>query len=130
MLTEEQEHGSTGFGDCVTPKESGFETTIGMPQFFPRTANSFARLSLLGGAGAVIALMGWGYVIAESSYETGQGVPREQPIPFSHDHHAGGLGLDCRYCHTTVETSSFADIPATKICMNCHSQMWAVAPIL
>lgn len=101
-----------------------------MPQFFPRTANSIARLSLLGGAGAVVALMIWGYVIAESSYETGQGIPREQPIPFSHDHHAGGLGIDCRYCHTTVETSSFANIPATKICMNCHSQMWAVAPIL
>jgi hypothetical protein len=101
-----------------------------MPQFFPRTANSIARLTLLGSASAVIGLMAWGYIIAGSSYETRQGTPREQPIPFSHEHHVGGLGLDCRYCHTTVETSSFANIPATRICMNCHSQMWAVAPVL
>src|SRR5262249_1818151 len=55
---------------------------------------------------------------------------REQPVPFSHEHHVAGLGLDCRYCHTTVETSSFANIPATKICMNCHSEMWAASPTL
>jgi hypothetical protein len=59
-----------------------------------------------------------------------QNVPREQPVPFSHEHHVGGLGIDCRYCHTTVETSSFANIPATKTCMNCHSQMWASSPML
>lgn len=101
-----------------------------MAQFFPRTANSIARFTLLGLVGAVTLLMAGGYLIVESPYETKQGVPRQQPIPFSHAHHAGELGIDCRYCHTTVETSGFANIPATKICMNCHSQMWAVAPIL
>lgn len=101
-----------------------------MPQFFPRTANSIARFTLLGLVGAVACIAGAGYLIVESPYETRQGVPREQPIPFSHEHHAGDLGIDCRYCHTTVESSSFANIPATKICMNCHSQMWAVAPVL
>ncbi len=101
-----------------------------MAQFFPRTANSVARLSLLAVVVAVTALAVWGYEIAESSYETRQDVPREQPVPFSHEHHAGGLGIDCRYCHTTVTNSSFANLPATKICMNCHSQMWAVAPAL
>lgn len=101
-----------------------------MPQFFPRTANSIARLSLLGFV-LLVALTCWlGALIVRSPYETVQNVPRQQPVPFSHKHHVGGLGIDCRYCHTTVEKSSFANIPPTKTCMNCHSQMWAVAPIL
>jgi len=78
-----------------------------------------------------VALAAWlGELIVRSSYETLQNVPRSQPVPFSHEHHVGGLGIDCRYCHTTVEYSSFANIPPTKTCMNCHSQMWAVAPVL
>ena len=80
---------------------------------------------------ATLGLTMWvGYLIVRSPYETMQDVPREQPVPFSHKHHAGALGIDCRYCHTTVENSSFANIPPTKTCMNCHSQMWAVAPVL
>jgi len=101
-----------------------------VPQFFPRAANSVARLTLLALVCGVCGLACFGYWIVESPYETRQNVAREQPVPFSHAHHAGGLGIDCRYCHTTVETSSFAGIPPTKICMNCHSQMWAVAPVL
>ena len=54
----------------------------------------------------------------------------EQPIQFSHAHHVGGMGIDCRYCHTSVEESAFANIPPTKTCMNCHSQIWTNAPIL
>src|SRR6185437_216832 len=101
-----------------------------MPQFFSRTANAIFRLTLLGIVLA-IAVVAWiGALVVRSPYETMQDVPRDQPIPFSHAHHAGGLGIDCRYCHTSVENSSFANIPATKICMNCHSQMWAVAGIL
>lgn len=101
-----------------------------MPQYFSRTANTIFRLILFG-AVSTVAIAGWlGYLIVRSSYETMQNVPREQPVPFSHEHHVGGLGIDCRYCHTTVEKSSFANIPATKICMNCHSQMWASSPAL
>ena len=65
-----------------------------------------------------------------SPYVTYAGVARPQPVPFSHQHHVAGLGIDCRYCHTSVETSHFAGIPPTKTCMNCHSQMWVGAPLL
>jgi hypothetical protein len=101
-----------------------------MPQYFSRSANTFARLSILALVGALTAVLVVSYLIVRSPYETMQNVPREQPVPFSHEHHVGGLGLDCRYCHTTVEYSSFANVPATKICMNCHSQMWATSPML
>src|SRR3954451_18969343 len=83
-------------------------------------------LLVTGVAGLFWAVTGF----SGSAWVTMQGVPREQPVPFSHEHHVAGLGLDCRYCHTTVETSSFANIPATKICMNCHSEMWASSPTL
>jgi hypothetical protein len=101
-----------------------------MPQYFSRSANTIARLSIFGIVVSLIVVMWLGYLIVRSPYETMQNVPREQPVPFSHEHHVGGLGIDCRYCHTTVEKSSFANIPATKICMNCHSQMWASSPML
>ncbi len=68
--------------------------------------------------------------INESSYFTQVHIVREQPVPFSHKHHVAGLGIDCRYCHTTVETSGFAGIPPTKTCMNCHSSMWSDSPML
>jgi len=58
------------------------------------------------------------------------GYQPKQPVPYSHKLHAGNLGLDCRYCHTTVETSSFANIPPTKTCMNCHSEIWLTSPTL
>ncbi len=101
-----------------------------MPQFFPRAANSIIRLSLLLVVAGLGVTMWVGWMIVRSPYETMQDVPRQQPVPFSHKHHVGGLGIDCRYCHTSVERSSFANVPPTKVCMNCHSQMWAVAPVL
>jgi hypothetical protein len=67
---------------------------------------------------------------SRSDYTTRAMQAREQPVPFSHAHHVGGLGFDCRYCHTSVEKSSFANIPPTKICMNCHSQIWSTSPTL
>jgi cytochrome c peroxidase len=68
--------------------------------------------------------------IQRSPYTTYAGVRKPQPVPFSHQHHVTGLGIDCRYCHTSVETSSFAGIPPTKTCMNCHSQIWTNAQLL
>lgn len=101
-----------------------------MPQYFSRSANTVAKLILFAIGCAVVAVAGASYLIVRSPYETMQNVPREQPVPFSHAHHVGGLGIDCRYCHTSVEYSSFANVPQTKICMNCHSQMWASSPTL
>lgn len=77
-----------------------------------------------------IALTGLGFAVARSPYATGAGVAPRQPVPFSHEHHVGGLGIDCRYCHTSVETSSFAGIPPTETCMTCHSQLWTHAEML
>ncbi len=101
-----------------------------MPQHFSRSSNTIFRLVIFCGAASLVCVSALAYLIVRSPYETMQNVPREQPVPFSHEHHVGGLGIDCRYCHTTVENSAFANIPATKICMNCHSQMWASSPTL
>ncbi len=101
-----------------------------MGQLFSRGANTVARGSLLLLAiGA--AFGGWSlYTVNRSAYVNREQVVREQPVPFSHEHHVSGLGIDCRYCHTSVETSSFAGIPAVKVCMTCHSQLWTEAGIL
>src|SRR5436305_7313637 len=101
-----------------------------MAQYFSRNADTFARILIFGGAFALVSILALSYLIVRSHYETMQNVPREQPVPFSHEHHVGGLGIDCRYCHTTVEYSAFANIPPTKTCMNCHSEMWAASPTL
>lgn len=101
-----------------------------MAQFFPKSANMIALLSLILVAG--IAGGGLSIVIGTSrtAYNTDQGVYINQPVPFSHKHHVKGLGIDCRHCHFSVEDSSFAGIPATKTCMTCHSQIWNEAPML
>ena len=101
-----------------------------MSQIFPRSANALARSSLFGVLSLVLFL-GWlVFTLMRSSWATKQDEFVEQPIQFSHAHHVGGMGIDCRYCHTSVEKSSFAGIPPTKTCMNCHSQIWSTAPIL
>jgi len=101
-----------------------------MSQIFHHSTNTLSRLSIFGGI-FVIAFLVWAWAeLNASTYATRAKVPVEQPVPFSHEHHVGGLGIDCRYCHTTVENSSFANIPPTKTCMNCHSQIWNTAPML
>ena len=101
-----------------------------MSQIFHHSTNTLSRLSIFGGI-FVIAFLVWAWAeLNASTYATRAKVPVEQPVPFSHEHHVGGLGIDCRYCHTTVEDSSFANIPPTKTCMNCHSQIWSTAPML
>jgi hypothetical protein len=101
-----------------------------MSQLFHRNTNIYSRVSIV----LVLAFLGFlGWVVTMlylSGYHTKQGDFVEQPFQFSHAHHVGGMGIDCRYCHTSVEESAFANIPSTKTCMNCHSQIWTNAPIL
>ena len=101
-----------------------------MPQIFRRSANTLSKLSLAGLLLLVGGLIFTAIVVARSNYVTRAHEFVEQPVQFSHRHHVKDDGIDCRYCHTSVETSPFAGIPPTKTCMNCHSQIWAQAPIL
>jgi hypothetical protein len=101
-----------------------------MAQIFPRSANAIAKASvvlvaILGGAVAAA-----GAAFFRSDYVTGVGDAKAQPVQFSHNHHVAGVGLDCRYCHSSVEKSQFAGIPPTRTCMTCHSQIFNEAPIL
>jgi hypothetical protein len=101
-----------------------------MAQLFHRGANNLAKISI------VIAIILAGTVfyvytqVARSTYLTGRYAERQQPVQFSHKHHVGDDGIDCRYCHTSVETSYSAGIPPTQTCMNCHSQIWSDSPYL
>ena len=99
-------------------------------QIFHPSMNAIARLSIALAVLVIAALLAglWAYV--RSPYATGANVVVDQPVPFSHRHHVAQLGLDCRYCHSTVETSSFAGIPATEVCMGCHSHVWTEAEAL
>jgi hypothetical protein len=96
-----------------------------MAQFFKRSANNIARISMV----SVVLVGGLAFFaytqIARSSYLTNRYLERQQPIQFSHKHHAGDDGIDCRYCHQTVETTASAGMPSTQTCMNCHSQLFA-----
>ncbi|MEO7298627.1 MAG: cytochrome c3 family protein [Verrucomicrobiota bacterium] len=77
----------------------------------------------------IVGVAGGMYGFGRSDYWTRVGEPQAQPVPFSHQHHVAGLGIDCRYCHTSVEKSAFAGMPPTDTCMTCHSQVWKDAPV-
>jgi len=101
-----------------------------MAQIFHHSTNTFARITIYG-AVFIIGFLTWALATLNSSgYSTRQGMVRDQPIPFSHVHHVADDGIDCRYCHTTVEISNTANIPPSKTCMNCHSQIWKDSPTL
>src|SRR5215467_156886 len=101
-----------------------------MAQIFHHSTNTFSRITIYGAVFA-LAFFTWGFATLDrSGYETREAQVREQPVPFSHKHHVSDDGIDCRYCHTSVETSSFAGLPPTETCMTCHSQIWANASVL
>jgi hypothetical protein len=101
-----------------------------MAQIFERSSNALARMSLVLTGLIVIALGVTLDQLQRSPWVTRQGQRPDQPVPFSHKHHVQGLGLQCQYCHTTVEKSSYAGIPPTKTCINCHAQIWTNAQLL
>ena len=101
-----------------------------MAQIFPESANTISRVVLVSVAVSVVGMVGLTYDYERSTNETGVGIVKEQPVPFSHEHHVSGLGIDCRYCHTSVESSSSAGMPSSDTCMSCHSQIWKESPTL
>lgn len=101
-----------------------------MPQIFRPYADTVARSVLVAIPLVPLAAIGIAYWFATSNYITGQSITVDQPVPFSHQHHVRGLGLDCRYCHASVELSATAGIPPTRACMTCHSQLYTNAQML
>jgi hypothetical protein len=101
-----------------------------MAQIFHPSFNTLSKVSIFGavfflGAGV------WAWdALLRSPFTTQVNVARHQPVPFSHKHHVQGLGLDCRFCHASVEESASAGLPSTKVCMGCHSMVWKEAPML
>lgn len=101
-----------------------------MSQLFSPLADFVLRsiLVFIVASVALLAIGAWAWW--RSPYATGEEIIVDQPVPFSHQHHVSGLGLDCRYCHGSVERSSFAGMPTTHTCMTCHSQLWNESEML
>jgi len=101
-----------------------------MAQIFRPYADTVLRVAMLAILIVPVAAIAGAYAVMWSPYVTGQNVVIQQPVPFSHQHHVGGLGLDCRYCHAAVEHSANASVPPTHTCMTCHSQLYTNAQML
>lgn len=101
-----------------------------MAQVFHPSMNTISRVSLLLAVALPTALLGAASTITRSGYNTKVDIPLDQPVPFSHEHHVNELGIDCRYCHSSVEKSANAGVPPTHTCMSCHSQIWTNSPLL
>lgn len=101
-----------------------------MPQLFSPNTNTHARLSLAVFAALPVVAILAGSTVTRSSSNTRVGLALDQPVPFSHKHHVHELGIDCRYCHTSVEDAAQAGLPSTETCMSCHSQIWTNSPLL
>lgn len=101
-----------------------------MAQLFHPATNTVARVMVLCAFTGPIAALLIGSAITRSSFNTNVGVPLAQPVPFSHEHHAVELGIDCRYCHGDVERSPNPGLPSSEVCMSCHSQIWTDSPLL
>jgi hypothetical protein len=100
-----------------------------MAQLFRPSSNTIAKVGIVVAALLAVSTLSVAYIIDRGPWITSVRVAPEQPIPFSHKHHVKDDGIDCRYCHTSVETSSFAGIPPTETCMTCHSQIWSSATL-
>src|SRR4030095_15518901 len=101
-----------------------------MAQVFPRYTNTLSRVTAVGAVLLVAAGLWLWSRVQRSPYTSDVRIAKTQPVPFSHDHHVTGLGIDCRYCHTSVEKAAFAGIPPTATCINCHKLIWNDSPLL
>ena len=101
-----------------------------MPQIFPKSANAWSKASIFMVLGLVLTLAWTILTLQRSDFVTAADTFVDQPVQFSHQHHVGGIGIDCRYCHNSVEVAATASIPPTKTCINCHSQIWSTSPYL
>jgi hypothetical protein len=101
-----------------------------MPQIFHPSMNTISRVSIFGFVFFVALAGAVGWLLARSPYQTGQRVVVPQPIPFSHEHHVGDIGIDCRFCHDTVESQATAGMPSTEVCLNCHSVLFRDSEML
>jgi hypothetical protein len=101
-----------------------------MAQIFHRSTNTISKVTIYGAVFIVCALGYVFYEVNQSDYYSEIHVTRQQPVPFSHKHHVSDDGIDCRYCHTLVEKSSYAGLPTTHICMSCHSKLWLNSSML
>jgi hypothetical protein len=100
-----------------------------MPQLFRPSSNTIAKVSIATVVLLAASTLAVAYIMDRGPWTTSVHVAPEQPIPFSHKHHVKDDGIDCRYCHTGVETSNYAGLPATETCMTCHSQIWSNASV-
>src|SRR5690348_3051554 len=130
--------GATGRNRCCQPRImeprafrawSSAEGTA-LAQLFRPGANSIAVIAIVAIFAVPTGAIALTYLLWDSPYATGQYLTPAQPVPFSHAHHVGDLGIDCRMCHTGVEKTTFAGVPSTHICMTCHSQIWTNAAML
>lgn len=117
-------------GGQIVDRTARHRLAARMVQIFSPVADTWIRLFLIGGlslaGGSIVAAVG----LAHSAYMTETDIRPHQPVPFSHRHHAGELGIDCRYCHGNVEAGPQAGLPPTETCMTCHSQIWTNASML
>lgn len=101
-----------------------------MSQLFQPRADAIFRFVLWTGFLTIVAMIVVAEGLSHSGYVTGRNVVEKQPTEFSHQHHAGELGIDCRYCHMNVQAAATAGMPPTHVCMTCHSQIWTNARML
>ena len=101
-----------------------------MAAIFRPRASFIGRAVLFAGALSLSLVVGWWWLAPRSDWVRKVGFTIDQPVPFSHQHHVAGLGIDCRFCHASVELSANAGMPPTWTCMTCHSQIWTNAGLL
>jgi hypothetical protein len=101
-----------------------------MVSLFPPWSNTALRIAIalvvLGAVGGICAL----FIFVRTPWRRKEFEALDQPVAFDHRHHTQDDGIDCRYCHTTVEKAATAGVPSTDVCMGCHNQVWNQSPIL